>query len=339
MRKMFKEMSARLAGGEDLVLVTVVASSGATPRGAGARMLVGREGRIRGTIGGGAVEYRSEHLAAEVLRDRVSGEKDFSLNRADIENLGMICGGAVIVYFSFIPAGDKNTLGVCEEAERRFEKGEDIWLLSEITAGGALTLYSREDGFFGAGVPDWTLKYMTGRPVRKTEGDREFYIEQISHSGKVYIFGCGHVAQELEPVLSHVGFRCICLDDRPQFADKKLFPTAEDVKLVDFSNISATVTVGPEDYVCIMTRGHAFDAVVQAQMMKTPACYIGLIGSRAKIAGVRAKLKSEYGFADEEFARVTTPIGLPIKAETPAEIAISIAGQMIEIRAERNERN
>ena len=85
-----------------------------------------------------------------------------------------------------------------------------------------------------------------------------------------------------------------------------------------------------------MTRGHAFDAVVQAQMLKTPACYIGVIGSAAKKAGVYAKLKEEYGFADEEFARITSPIGLSIKAETPAEIAISIAAQMIELRARRN---
>ena len=86
-----------------------------------------------------------------------------------------------------------------------------------------------------------------------------------------------------------------------------------------------------------MTRGHAFDAVVQAQMLKTPACYIGVIGSKHKKAGVFQRLREEYGFTDEDFARVTTPIGLSIKAETPAEIAISIAGQMIELRATRNE--
>ena len=72
MKKMLKIMGEKLRSGEDLMLVTVVASSGATPRGAGARMLVGREGRIYGTIGGGAVEYRSEHIAAEQLAKRAS---------------------------------------------------------------------------------------------------------------------------------------------------------------------------------------------------------------------------------------------------------------------------
>ena len=88
-------MAERLSAGEDLVLVTVVASSGATPRGAGARMLVGRGGRICGTIGGGAVEYRSEHIAAEVLKEKKSGSHDFSLTKNDVQNLGMICGGDV----------------------------------------------------------------------------------------------------------------------------------------------------------------------------------------------------------------------------------------------------
>ena len=148
MRNMFKTIAERLNAGEELVLVTVIASSGATPRGAGARMLVGKDGRICGTIGGGAVEYRSEQIAKTVLEEKRSGEHDFSLTKNDVQNLGMICGGAVNVYFSYIPAHDPYVLSVAEEAERRFAKGEDLWLLSEISDGGRLGLWS-EDGFFG----------------------------------------------------------------------------------------------------------------------------------------------------------------------------------------------
>ena len=138
MRSMFRTIAERLRAGEELVMVTVVASSGATPRGAGARMLVGRGGRICGTIGGGAVEYKSEQLAKRVLDEKRSGEHDFSLTKNDVQDLGMICGGAVNVYFSYIPAGDEHVLAVAEEAERRFAGGEDLWLLSEISAGGRL---------------------------------------------------------------------------------------------------------------------------------------------------------------------------------------------------------
>ena len=335
MRNMFREIAGRLKNGEELVLVTVIASSGATPRGAGARMLVGKNGRICGTIGGGAVEYKSEQLAKKVLEEKRSGEHDFSLTKNDVQNLGMICGGAVNVYFSYIPANDTYVLSIAEEAERRFAEGEDLWLLSEISDGGRLGLWSAAEGFFGLEAPEWTRDIMSRHPTRKKQDGRDFYAEQINSSGKVYVFGCGHVAQELVPVLEHVGFRCVALDDRPEFANERVMRGAEKILLVDFENIGASVTIGPEDYICIMTRGHAYDTVVQAQALRTPACYIGVIGSKAKTAGVQRQLR-EQDFTDEDFARITTPIGLDIKAETPAEIAISIAAQMIEVRAGRN---
>lgn len=109
------------------------------------------------------------------------------------------------------------------------------------------------------------------------------------------------------------------------------------MRLVDFDHISDTVTVGPDDYVVVMTRGHMYDTVVQAQALKTPCRYIGVIGSRHKKAGVFQKLM-DMGFTEKDLQRITTPIGLDIAAETPAEIAVSIAAQLIGIRAERAEK-
>jgi xanthine dehydrogenase accessory factor len=334
---MLKTMKNMLETGSDLAFVTVIASSGATPRGAGARMLVGKDGRICGTIGGGAVEYRSEQIAAEVLKERKSGQHDFSLTRDDVENLGMICGGAVNVFFRFIPAHDPGMLALAQEAERRFAKGEDLWLISEISDGGSFGLFSEDEGYFGIDAPAWVHDILTRHPLRRIWEGRDFYVEQINSSGRVFVFGCGHVAQELVPALSHVGFRCVAMDDRPEFADPALFPAGTDVRLIDFEKIADAVTIGAEDYVCVMTRGHAFDLIVQAQVLKTPACYIGVIGSAAKKAGVYAKLY-EMGFTKEDTDRIVSPIGLEIKAETPAEIAVSIAGQLIELRAIRNEK-
>ena len=337
MRNMFKNISELLHAGKDLVLVTVIASSGATPRGAGARMLVADTGRVCGTIGGGAVEFRSEQIAAQMLKEKRSGEHDFSLTRDDVQNLGMICGGAVQVFFRYLPAGDGETLALAETAEKLFAEGKDLWLLSDIGADGRLGLYGKECGYVAFDAPDWLDGELTRHPHRCVRDGRDIYVEQIHSSGRVYVFGCGHVAQELVPVLSHVGFRCVALDDRPEFARRELFPSAEEVLLIDFTRIADFIRLGEEDYACVMTRGHAFDAVVQAQLLKTPACYIGVIGSKHKKAGVFQRLREEYGFTDEDFARITTPIGLSIKAETPAEIAVSIAAQMIELRATRNE--
>ena len=330
MRNMLKIIKTRLFAGEDLVLVTVVASSGATPRGAGARMLIGRDGRICGTIGGGAVEYRSEQIAAKVLEEKTSLGHDFTLTKDDVQNLGMICGGACNVFFHYLPAGDAHTLTLCEKAETEFKNGSDLWLLTDISGNGRMGLYTPEGGVWDIAVPG---DLMFSRHPERT-GD--IFAEQINTSGRVYVFGGGHVVQELVPVLSHVGFRCVVMDDREEFTKKELFPGAENVICGDLRHIDDHMSIGSEDYVCVMTRGHAYDTVVQAQVLKCRPAYCGVIGSAFKAAGVRKTLKEEYGLVDEELDLITTPIGLNIKGETPAEIAISIAAQMILHRAERN---
>ena len=330
MRQMMKIIRQRLTAGEDLVLVTVIASSGATPRGAGARMLIAKEGRLRGTIGGGAVEYRSEQIAAKVLEEKSSLGHDFTLTKDDVQNLGMICGGACNVFFHYIPAGDAHTITLCEKAETEFRKGSDLWLLTDVGQQDTMGLYTPDSGYWGIDVPENLVL------SRHPERTGDIFAEQINTSGRVYVFGGGHVAQELVPVLAHVGFRCVVMDDREEFTKNDLFPTAEEIILGDFRKISDYCTIGEEDYVCVMTRGHAFDTVVQAQVLKCHPTYCGVIGSKFKAAGVRKTLKEDYGLMEEELDLVTTPIGLPIKGETPAEIAISIAAQMILHRAERN---
>ena len=166
MRQMFREISSLLEAGKDLVLVTVTASSGATPRGAGARMLISDAGRVCGTIGGGAVEYRSEQIAMELLKERCSKGHDFSLTKDDVQNLGMICGGAVKVFFSFIPAHDVHFLAVAAKAEELFGKGEDLWLLSDINEGGRLGLYSRKEGLYGLELDESFCLYLSVSPGR-----------------------------------------------------------------------------------------------------------------------------------------------------------------------------
>ena len=330
MRELLRTMKARLMAGEDLVMATVTASSGAVPRGAGARMLVGCEGRIYGTIGGGAVEHKAVLIAFDVLKNKSSCKQSFNLNQDDVQKLGMICGGACSVFFHYIPGNDAHAIALAEEAERYFAECKDLWMISDIAADGKLSLADKT-------CEDMT-ELLTRKPNRVMKDGKDLFIEKISSAGYVYVFGGGHVAQELVPVLSKVGFRCIVMDDREEFTQAELFQTAEKIILGDFYHVLDYCPIGEEDYVCIMTRGHAYDTVLQAQVLKCRPCYCGVIGSRSKAAGVRKVLKEEYGLSDEELDLVTTPIGLSIKSETPAEIAISIAAQMILHRAERKEK-
>ena len=267
MKELLKQMKKHLENGEELVLVTVLASSGSTPRGAGAHMLVGQEGRIAGTIGGGAVEHRAEQVARKVLEEKTSLAQDFVLNKNDVQSLGMICGGDVSVFFSYIPPGDKDTLSTIEQAESSFSANEDLWMLCDLKREGRMSLYAPSLGLTDKDLPREIIPQLRRRPQRIQENHRDLYTEQIASAGRVYIFGCGHVGQELEPVLSHLGFRCTVLDDRPEFANRELFPTAEEVRCIDFHHISDSVKIQKEDYVCVMTRGHAFDTIVQAQVL------------------------------------------------------------------------
>lgn len=274
MQTLFQQMNQRLAQGESLVLVSVEASSGSTPRGEGAMMLVSAQGRIAGTIGGGAVEYRSEQLAREALAAGRSRVERFQLRPNEVQDLGMICGGDVEVSFRYLAGGDEAAIAWAREEEAR-----------------------------------------------------------LTPSGRVYIFGGGHVAQALVPALAAVDFRCVVLEDREDFCRPELFPGVEETRLIQNGDPAAYAGITAEDYVAVMTRGHKDDLTVQAQALKTPAKYIGVIGSRKKTAAVFARLR-DMGYTDADLQRITTPIGLSIKAETPAEIAVSIAAQLIQLRAE-----
>lgn len=334
MRRLLETMRAQLEGGGDAVLVTVISSSGSTPRGAGARMLVTAEGRLCGTVGGGVLEYRCEQIATGLLGEHRSQRCALDLSAEDRDRLGMICGGHVDVFFLFISGGDQDTIAVIGEMERALKNAENLWLVMDMTDEGRLGLYTDVEGFRFIDVPVGAERDLIGGPHCVTLEGRTFYAEKIAFSEAVYVFGCGHVGQALVPVLSSVGFNCVALDDRPEFADRRLFPDAVDVRVIDFEHIDQAVNIGPDDYVVVMTRGHACDTIVQAQALKTSCCYLGVIGSRRKKAGVFEKLR-EMGFTDKDLERVTTPIGLEIGAETPEEIAISIAAQMISVRRSR----
>ena len=328
MKKLFEALLALQARGEDGVLVTVTASAGSVPRGAGAHMLVSAGGRVYGSIGGGPAECRAEEEALAVLRGKSPRVRQLSLREGGPEDLGMVCGGDVTLWFPRLSGGD--ALNLAREALAALEAGERCWLAADLSGGG-LALYGEKRGAVGGTLPRELIEDLGDRPFQMEAGGRLWYAEPLAGQGKVFIFGGGHVAQALVPALAAVEFRCVVAEDRPEFCDPRLFPGAEEVRLVEMDRLAQCLEVGPEDYVCIMTRGHANDAACEAFALTTPARYIGVMGSRRKTAWVNGLLR-EQGFTDADLARVTTPIGLPIGAETPAEIAVSVAAQLIQVR-------
>lgn len=333
MKELFSKINEKLSKNEAVIMATITASSGSVPRGMGARMLVDEGGRLCGTVGGGAVEYRSIEMAKGLLANKESCEKEFLLKKNDIEDIGMICGGDVRICFNYIDADDANKR-LFGEAIRMINDDEEAYLIMNLSHNsyGQLSLYGKTTGFIGEKVD---ITVFNDRPYVQKIGESAYFVEKIVESGYVYIFGGGHVSQALVPVLASVGFKCIVLEDRKEFIDPKLFgDKAKKTMLIDYSRINEYVSITENDYVCIMTRGHKDDTITQAQILKTKAYYIGVIGSARKKSAVFATLKN-MGITDDELSRVITPIGLDIKGDTPAEIAISIAAQMIEKRAKK----
>lgn len=296
-------------------------------------MLVLENGTSYGTIGGGNVEYVSIQHAREVLKQKQSCTRGFALHPDQVADLGMICGGDVVIFFQYISWENQDFYDLCTRILKSWDKNENTWLIFDITEETVWKagLYEEQEGLTGLELSDPSPLLQT-KAVQKVLDGRKYYCEPLVQKGRVYIFGGGHVAQALVPVLARLEFRCVVFDDREAFSNPQVFPEAEQCILGDFNRISDYLSIQPQDYVCIMSRGHQYDYLIQKQILTTPAYYIGVMGSRKKKEVIRQKLLAD-GFFPEDISRITTPIGLDILAETPEEIAVSIAGQLIAERA------
>ena len=161
--------------------------------------------------------------------------------------------------------------------------------------------------------------------------------EKNRNKNTVFIFGGGHVSMELAKTLKYVGFEYVVWDDRENFANTERFPDAKEVICAPFENILNKVKITSDDMVVVMTRGHAYDYMAEKQVLKSGAAYIGVIGSSSKNKVIREKLLDD-GYSESEINRVCAPIGIPIAADTPEEIAISIAAEIIMFRSKLEER-
>lgn len=318
-----------------LIIVCVLASSGSTPRGSGATMLVFEDGHTEGTIGGGAVEHAAQLHAKELLQSRSSDTVGYCLNKNDVADLGMICGGDVTVYFQYLQGQEQ--LPLFRYLKEAYDQNRRSWLIRRIENRSvtSMGIYDREGLHFGDGISQDVLQKAIRPNAVYLNGEPSYYIEPVAETGFVYVFGGGHVSQELVPMLAHVHFPVIVFEDREAFADPALFPGAYDVILGDFQQIEASITLSEEDYVVIMTRGHQADFEVLAQCLKHSLSYIGCIGSRSKIAATKQRLIG-LGYPEDCYDRVHSPIGIDIKGETPEEIAVSITAELILHRASRN---
>ena len=161
-------------------------------------------------------------------------------------------------------------------------------------------------------------------------GTLEVFVEPILPTPTVYLFGGGHVSTAVARVAHQAGFGIGIVDDRSSFANAERFPMASEI-CTSYEEAFEKVQPNASSYVVIVTRGHKDDMRVLAWAVRTPARYIGMIGSKRKVISVYKALEKE-GFSAELFDRVHAPVGLEIGALTPEEIAVSIVAELIAVR-------
>lgn len=316
MKYLMEKVKEQVLMGNACYLVALIESEGSTPRSSGAFMLVNKNGFVAGTVGGGGMEYAA---VLEAQKKLVEGETRSFLKRYDLTTAaGMACGGYCSLQFCYLPAVQETDM-LAEYILFRLKGKYPWWLLIPLGEGDIRV----EEGLF----------------IKKHKGfyeqdGKEYYAEQYNYDGRVFVFGAGHVARELVPLLSHLGFKCVVIDDREEFAKPEVFPTAHKVLLADYTKLNEVCKLHCMDYAVVMTRGHVHDANCERFLLTTPVPYIGVMGSKNKAKLARETLLSE-GYSEKQLARIKTPIGLDIGSETPAEIAVSIAAQLIEVRSKR----
>lgn len=306
-------------------------------------MVVRADSSVLGTIGGGLLEATAIKLAQEVLRSRQPIIQAFDLTGRDVSDMDMICGGKGELLLDYIDAADSNNLLLYQEAAGTLEKRSKAWLITALdtscqTRQQCLVKADRSMvGVFQCEA-SFLERLISGPAKISIHADmlvnQRVLVEPICHPGTVYIFGAGHVSQKIAPLTDMVGFSTVVLDDRREFANRQRFPEPIEVMLLDNYETLPDMGVGRDSYIVIVTRGHLHDKTVLEWALRTPAGYIGMIGSRKKREAIYAALMQQ-GFTREELSRVYSPIGVNIEAETPEEIAVSIAGELIKVRAEQ----
>ncbi|MGD8269725.1 MAG: XdhC family protein [Desulfobacterales bacterium] len=336
-----------LTQGQAFVLATIVRHEGATPRTAGSKMIVTRDGRGIGTIGGGSLEAAVMARAIRLIEQEQSEVMHFDLS-ADVITAGdMICGGSADVLLACVPptAVNRDLFGQWHQVLEKNRQGCLVTVALQTidtlyrTTHCLVTSQQKMTGPFSLGRAVLEKVLTTAQAATQIQtlwfGKALVAVEPSTRVSTAYLFGAGHVAQPTAHLAAMVGFQVWVLDDRKDYAHPERFPEAQRVKVLDsFERAFTDLAVTSDSYVIIFTHGHLHDKIVLAQALTTDAGYIGMIASRRKRNTIYDALRAE-GVPQSQIDRVHSPIGIAIGAETPEEIAVSIVAEMILQRSRR----
>lgn len=359
MENLWDRAEELFAAGKPFVLATIIRTRGSVPREVGAKMVVPRDEQPFGTIGGGCGEGEvlrrayplfEGNLPPRVVEVDLTGDFD----QDEIQ----VCGGVMDVALDlWRPEEDRTLVQALAEATRA---RRPTALLTAITPVASLPAGTKsclalnpEGATLTPSVPlapsviqTFAASVSAGKPqlfslsphgevvedaVARGQDWPQIFVDVQPGLQTLLIVGAGHIAQPLCEIGHMLGFRTVVVDDRWAFANRERFPHATDILVGPFVKTLESLEIGEQTFVVVVTRGHNWDeASVRTVLKKRPA-YIGMIGSKRRAKATLERL-AEHGYSSEELSRVHTPMGLDIAAETPAEIAVAIAAEIIRVR-------
>jgi xanthine dehydrogenase accessory factor len=351
---MYSQVKQLIEEDETLAIATIVSTLGSTPREVGAQMVVTASGEILGTVGGGCGEAEVLREAIQVIRSRKPKVVKVELTDDIESNSPAVCGGILNVFVDPWWKGAADCNRLAEQLLQAQTDGAAAVMATvikaenygDVTAGDKCFI---RDGAMRAGnirnreLLDAVLREAESRLRREdsrqvtltipgNDSKFEVFFQVLPAMRKVIIVGAGHLAIPLVKFAKILGFHITVLDDRIMYANRQRFPEADEVQVGDMAETLRSIDITPQTYIVLITRGHQFDEPCLRAVIRSPAKYIGMIGSRRRIKACFIRFRDEEGIPEELLKRVYAPIGLDIKAESPEEIALSIISEMVKVR-------
>jgi xanthine dehydrogenase accessory factor len=350
MKNVYLMIPEKKSGKEPLSIATVIKTMGSTPQKHGSSALFAMENLIAGTVGGGILEAKVQKLAQDYMVSKKSGVCSFSLDNDIAYKNDAICGGHVTVLIDGSP-GDHNAVfeQIRDSIQDRIP-GILVTIVSGKTESNKyirrywVTSENREklpDQFSFLSLEE-IEKLLTASPTGgfvlhemplNAEGESSFaLLEPISPSPRLIIAGAGHIGKALSHLGKLLDFEVTVIDSRKEFANKINLPDADNIIVEDMGEAITNLKNFNDSYIIIVTRGHDDDAKVLRASINTSAIYIGMIGSKNKIAKMHRSFIENGWVTEKQWSDIHAPIGIDINSKTVEEIAVSIAAQLILFR-------
>jgi len=296
-------------------LMVVIQSNGSSPGRQGFSMAVSSDDSLFGSIGGGAMEYRLVEECKSLLKNnqrQIFTRKQIHKGNVN-EGSGMICSGEQTVAFIPFSLPDLPVLSQIELCISKNNTGKFT-----LTPAG----YSFEESD-NTSIPQYSY-------LLSNENDWK-YSEIVGFRNTLYVIGAGHVGFAVSKLFAQLNFKVIVIDNRPNLGMLTNNDYTDEKLIINYKDVSDYISESDNSYVVIMTNNHTHDQEVLSLLIRKKVKYIGLMGSKEKVAGLKKAMR-KMDFNNDELNRVHSPIGVSINSKTPDEIAISIAAEIISIK-------